>query len=369
MENPETVPATETLPATETALAIVAPPQKDLQTLSDSELYQLCQEYGSQARIWKRKFAGLLPEVLRRELYRRRGCGSIYEFAFKIGAMSSESVDRILRLAAHLEDKPTLKEQLLSGSQGWSKLEKVACIATPDTEKEWAERVEKMTHAGLEAYVQEYRKVLFTETINVSAHALKDMPQNKTKTVQAWGQMSFPVSPEVEKRLRLTKYQLEKEKKSALTFSEVLGSILTNETPANAQNAPQVVIRICPECQKRIALTTEKRPIPASVRRFLYHKYQGLCAFPNCFLPACSLHHLKRYALEKTHDTENIVPVCKKHEALLHSGMIENEEGPPHLWKLRSKPATASAKSKIDERVMAHRREPEPIKYPLQSGP
>ncbi|MFA5855478.1 MAG: HNH endonuclease signature motif containing protein [Candidatus Gracilibacteria bacterium] len=367
METPETVTATET------ALAVVAPPPKDLQLLSDSELYQLCQEYGSQARIWKRKFAGLLPEVLRRELYRRRGCGSIYEFAFKIGAMSSTSVDRIIKLDAQLEDKPTLKAQLLSGSQGWSKLEKVAYIATPDTEKEWAERVEKMSQVALSAYVQEYRKILFTETVNVSETTASGLSENKTKTVQVWGQMSFPVSPEVEKRLRLTKYQLEKEKKSALTFSEVLGSILTNETAQNTQNTPQIVIQLCPECQKRIALTAEKRPIPASVRRFLYHKYQGLCAFPNCFLPACSLHHLKRYAIERMHNTDNIVPVCKKHEALLHSGMIENEESPPHLWKLRIKPAATSpataAKSRIDDSVMAHRREPEPIKYPLQSGP
>jgi hypothetical protein len=289
--------------------------------------------------------------------------------------MSSGSVDRIINLAARLDDKPTLKAQLLSGSQGWSKLEKVAYIATPDTEKKWAEKVGKMSLAGLSAYVQEYRKVLFTETVNIAAQTVDGLRENKTQTVQVWGQMSFPVSPEVEKRLRLTKYQLEKEKKSALTFSEVLGSLLTNDAPTltnrNAQNTPQVVIQLCPECQKRIALTAEKRPIPASVRRFLYHKYQGLCAFPNCFLPASSLHHLKRYALEKMHDPDNIVPVCKKHEALLHSGMIENEESPPHLWKLRSpsaKPAS-SLKSKIDDLVTAHRHEPEPMKYPLQSGP
>ena len=38
--------------------------------LTDSELYQKCREYGASARSWTRKFAGLLPEVFRRQLYK-----------------------------------------------------------------------------------------------------------------------------------------------------------------------------------------------------------------------------------------------------------------------------------------------------------
>ena len=53
----------------------------NLRKLTDPELYKLCQEYGLNARQWMRKFAGLLPEVKRRRLYRRHGCSSIHEFA------------------------------------------------------------------------------------------------------------------------------------------------------------------------------------------------------------------------------------------------------------------------------------------------
>jgi hypothetical protein len=67
--------------------------------LTDSELYKKCQEYGLNAKQWLRKFAGLLPEVLRRRLHKRRGYTSIHEFAAKLAGMSEGTVNRILRLA------------------------------------------------------------------------------------------------------------------------------------------------------------------------------------------------------------------------------------------------------------------------------
>src|SRR3989338_6509062 len=108
--------------------------------LSDKDLYALCKEYGQKARFWRRRFAGLLPEVARRGLYRRR-CGSIYEFAAKLAGMSKESVDKVLQISRKLEKKPQLKELLESGAQSWTKLEKVAYVATVQTDGEWAERV------------------------------------------------------------------------------------------------------------------------------------------------------------------------------------------------------------------------------------
>ena len=60
----------------------------DYKKLSDRELYKLCKEYGTAARIWRRRFAGLLPEVLERRLYKKKGYTSLYEFAGKLAGMS-----------------------------------------------------------------------------------------------------------------------------------------------------------------------------------------------------------------------------------------------------------------------------------------
>lgn len=332
--------------------------------LSDTDLYHLCQEYGTNARIWKRRFAGLLPEVMRRELYRRKGFGSIYEFAFKIGSLSEAAVDKVLSLAVRLEDKPCLKRQLETGEQGWSKLEKVSYMAEPDTDKEWAEKVEKMNTRALEAFIQEKRKVAFTEIPKGLPFTHVSETENNCNLLQ-WGSMTFPVAPETEKRLRALKYKLEKEKRVTLTFNEVLQFLFQTKAPQE----PQMVIQVCPACAARKAAQATSRPIPAATRRLIYAQTQGFCIFPGCKKPATSLHHTKRYRLSPGHDPKNIVPVCPSHERLLHSGMIENEEEEPRNWRLR-KTAQSDAKALIDQKVKVFRSEKIPAlaEHPPQSA-
>jgi hypothetical protein len=323
----------------------------NLESLSDSELYTRAKEYGLNARVWRRRFAGLLPEVLRRELHRRRGYASIYEFAFKLAGMSNASVDKVLHLAEKLADKPVLREQLVSGEQGWSKIEKVAYIATPETDKEWAEKVETMSVHSLEAFVQVTRDFTKNESGGKFTHVSE--PSHKFRNEQ-WGNMSFPVSPEIEKQLRLKKYQLEKEKGVTLTYNEVLQILMAGGAPQEAQ----VVVQVCPECAARKAAEAAGRAIPVSVRRLLQATYHGYCGFPTCARPATSLHHTKRYSLEQGHDARHIVPLCKEHERLVHQGLIENEEAPPREWRVRERPDPARSKFSIDQKVQSFRKEP-----------
>ena len=41
----------------------------DLSKLTDTQLYKKCREYGHNAKLWKQRFAGLLPEVEKRQLH------------------------------------------------------------------------------------------------------------------------------------------------------------------------------------------------------------------------------------------------------------------------------------------------------------
>jgi len=323
----------------------------DFAQLSDKDLYARCQEYGLNARVWRRRFAGLLPEVARRELHRRRGYASIYEFAFKLAGMSSASVDKVLHLAERLDDKPALLEQLESGSQGWSKIEKVAFIATPETDKEWAEKVEKMSAYALGAFV-EAKRAAFTK--NTDGPQFTDVGEQEHKFhLEQWGSMSFPISPEIEKNLRMMKYRLEKEQGVTLTYNEVLQILLKGGVGQEAQ----VVIQVCPECAARRAAEVKGRAIPIGIRRVLQAKYHGFCAFPTCARPAGSLHHTKRYSLEKGHEADSIVPLCRSHERLIHNGLIENEEDPPNKWRLLEGADSAHPKFQIDQRVQMYRTE------------
>ncbi|MBU1018990.1 MAG: hypothetical protein ABII07_04550, partial [Patescibacteria group bacterium] len=175
--------------------------------MTDKELFDLCQKYGGEIRKWSNKFAALLPEVQKRRLYRKHKCCSIEEFAAKIAGFDHDKTRRILSLHKKLEDKPLLKAQI--ETQGWSKLRVVANIATPETDKEWSEKVEALPKKTLETYVSD----------------LKSVPGDETQPAK-WSKMNFKVKPETELRLRKFRQELEKERKESITLGEALEELL-----------------------------------------------------------------------------------------------------------------------------------------------
>ena len=286
--------------------------------MTDKDLYGLCKEYGQKARFWRRKFAGLLPEVERRGLYRRRLCGSIYEFAAKLAGMSKESVDKVLQISRKLQDKPRLLEQLETGAQSWSKLEKVAYIATSQTDGAWAERIENMPQPAVEAFVQNFR--------------LKTTLQSETE----------PVKSAIQFTVKLVLAQKLQQLSKRADFESLLEKFVESVGAQEQSEKPQ-------------AVSTPSRHIPTEIDRYVRARTNDLCAFPCCTKIGTSLHHTQRWALENIHDPDRLHLLCTNHERLAHQGYIENEEQSPEHWRLRSYPAERGALSLIDELVNVHR--------------
>ena len=230
----------------------------ELENLTDSQLYQKCREYGLNSKKWLRKFAGLLPEVKKRRLYKRRSCASIYQFAAKLAGMSERKVDKILNIYKKIEDKPHLKKLLISGQVGWSKLELVAFIANSKTESKWAKKVTEMPTQALQVFVQEHRKredpqaklTEFKQTVSLTdigqvcheggtsqinlleQNALgNNIPEKEIKlsfdknSNTSWTRLSCMLDPEIEFKLRLRKQQIEKHKRETLSWNEVFTEI------------------------------------------------------------------------------------------------------------------------------------------------
>ena len=286
--------------------------------MTDKDLYGLCKEYGQKARFWRRKFAGLLPEVERRGLYRRRLCGGIYEFAAKLAGMSKESVDKVLQISRKLQDKPRLLEQLETGAQSWSKLEKVAYIATSQTDGAWAERIENMPQPAVEAFVQNFR--------------LKTTLQSETE----------PVKSAIQFTVKLVLAQKLQQLSKRADFESLLEKFVESVGAQEQSEKPQ-------------AVSTPSRHIPTEIDRYVRARTNDLCAFPCCTKIGTSLHHTQRWALENIHDPDRLHLLCTNHERLAHQGYIENEEQSPEHWRLRSYPAERGALSLIDELVNVHR--------------
>lgn len=210
--------------------------------LSDEQLYQKCREYGMNAKHWSRRFAGLLPEVARRGLHRRKGFLSIQQFAGQLAGMSEFMVDRILHLAKNLANKPVLKKLFESGIEGWSKIEKVAAIATASTDKFWADKVILLSTRALEVLAQNYRsKLLHVEqrgnTPLFCQGASNEVGKEGIVVDKNTGEIinypfeppvrfSFPASKKVEFDLRLAKQKLEKQSKQVLTWNETFQMLI-----------------------------------------------------------------------------------------------------------------------------------------------
>lgn len=295
--------------------------------LSDKDLYALCREYGQKARLWRRRFAGLLPEVASRRLYKRRGFDSLYEFAAKLGGMSKESVDKVLRVAKKLEDKPGLMSILESGSQGWSKLERVAYIATQETDSFWIEKVTALPSQALGLFVQNFRlKNTADGKIEAENHS------RCTETVKET--LHLELDPALIRKLRVLIKRQDFEKRLE-HFVEQLEADAWAETPN--------------------AMKTQSRHIPANIKRFVSNRSGGLCAFPTCNKKASSMHHTERWALQKAHDPARLHAVCIGHERLAHHGLIGHEEKSPEYWMIKDKADDVGPKAYIDSLVALHR--------------
>ncbi len=323
--------------------------KSSISKLSDAELYQACKKASALIHQGTREFDAYLPEVNRRRLHRRRGFGSIYEFGAKMAKMSHEKVDTILRLAKRLEDKPALRRLFEEGTVSYCKLKKVAYIATVETDEMWAEKVVILPQPALEIFVRNYRL----------KNGLQTTLEPEKSTSPQWNRLSFPIKPEVEAKLRQMKHRLEKERGGTLTFNDVLEALLKGAKVEDLQ--AQAKVELCPDCVTRREQQREKekqvtRYMPTPVKQVVEARQNEKCAFPGgCTRPAEIFHHTRRFALKKSHDPNFIVGLCKPHERLVHSGLVENEEDAPEQWQIRDEAPWWDLKNVIDQRVMEFR--------------
>lgn len=304
--------------------------------LSDSELYKLCQFYGLNAKIWLRKFAGLLPEVFSRGLHRRRGCASIHEFAKKLSGMNERTVDKILNLHKRLKDKPALLALLESGEQGWSKIEAVAFIATKENEEEIAEKVEALPFHALTEFVKNTREEM------TGAGQAQNILQTPQVVERQFLNFSFHISPKSRAKLDLMKHMMEKRHRKTLTWDEAFRA-----WPIEPQKT--IIQTVCPDCAAKKS-KQNKRPIPTAIQKLIFATHGYTCAFPGCHKPYQELHHVYPWAKYKTHDSKQIYPLCKAHHSLAHAGLIANMHQQPENWRIIKTPNQSS----IDKKVMRH---------------
>jgi len=293
----------------------------------DDSLHKNFIDYGRNAKEWLRKCALLLPEIDRRQIWKKKGFSSIFEYAGKLAGMSRSSVELALRVLDRVEKMPALRRVI--EEKGIQSVRPIAAIATPETAGFWAEKAKIMSKHTLETYVREYKKQYMDDGKN---NRLGSRPGAE---IEPEKQITMDLAPDVAADLEKLKGKGD--------WNSLMRELLQLRKEKLEAEKPKPV-------------ETSSRHIPAKVKQFTIEKTRGQCAYPGCTKPYKILHHTQRFALDPVHDPDRLVPLCEAHEHLAHHGLIANEHLAPEKWEILLEPTWYDFKQIIDKRVVECRK-------------
>lgn len=256
---------------------------------SDAQLLSTAVRYGEEARNWRNRFLGLLPEIYRRKLYEKQGYSSIFVFAFKVGGVSEEQVSRALNLDRKFENMPALKSIFNNGEASMNKIARVASIATPDNEEELAEMAKTLPMSALKTFVRDVR---------ISESVVDHKPENENIFEQEVVHLEQDVKSEL---LELQNRGID------------INAIIRDALAKRKQYIQEEKQAIAENCQE-----TASRYIPARTRRIVTQEHGTKCSITTCTNQSQDIHHAQRFSIAKTHDPHYLAPLCKGHHTLAH---------------------------------------------------
>ncbi|MFA5821116.1 MAG: hypothetical protein WC873_03400, partial [Candidatus Gracilibacteria bacterium] len=241
----------------------------------------------------------ILPKIYKSGVHKEKGFSSIFEYSFKLAGLSEALVKKALKLDEDLQNKPCLQKAI--ETQGIHKVALVAKIATPETDRFFADKVENMSKSALNELSKEIRGKSENKLINV-------------ETV-----MKIPLDEEMQFLFLKLKKEIGKE----LSNKEVLRRILKKMAGTSQMMAKRVEPQKEAEKPEDFLGKIVGRYIPVMTKRTVIERTGGKCAHENCNKPYEVLHHMKRWAVSRDH--KSIVPLCKGHHEFAHNGLLKND--------------------------------------------
>lgn len=80
-------------------------------------------------------------------------------------------------------------------------------------------------------------------------------------------------------------------------------------------------------------MPTVQRKIKPALKRLLFEKAGGKCANPGCSNWRTHIHHIKHWAVYKTHEADDMIAICPSCHDSAHHGQLKITEEMLYLWK------------------------------------
>ena len=312
----------------------------NLQKLSDRQLYSICKKWGAAVLEARRKFAGLLPEVQRREIaarekggswLKKRGFFGMYDFAARLAGMSQKQVDEVIRQDKRFKDKPMLRAALVNGEVSVNKLARVVSIATVENQREILGKVEALSKAALDVFMKDYKRenekldgLIEPKDGQIGLYGQNEnanigLTEGITKTELEHSGQAKPIMLPVNLDEDIAKELLEMQSKN-IDVNGLLREFLRERKEKIEKEKQEAAEKQMQERDDRAIIGfPAKRYVPVEVRKIIHEEFGDKCSAAGCGKPAENLHHEKGFAKDQCHDPRYLKPMCKGHHELAHA--------------------------------------------------
>lgn len=309
---------------------------EELLKMDSLALHHLAKKSAGTLTRYRALLGRLLLAIERTGAYLEHGCSGAVHYAIMQLGLPLKTARLLIRAARELESLPYLLYLANHGEIEWSKLREIVRVATPQTERQWAEKCRNHTYAEIEDMV-------------ARSH---------------WGEVPSdqPVltGPRSELRCRLEPDQMAVLERGLQLMCQITGralsmaeaiELLFAEKLAGQDVDEEIVDKVRHECMKdlgwtdlinadteacpaqhEIAIVNPKSRVPTPAQRRQILRRDGY----RCCVPGCpnslwlDVHHILYYSVGGLTAPDNLITLCTRCHKNIHNKRLVISGSAPH---------------------------------------
>lgn len=278
----------------------------------------------------------LLLAIERTGAYKDYGCsGGVHYAVIQLG-LPHRRARLLIYVARELEMLPYLRYLANQGEISWSKLREIVRVATPDTERDWAQSCENRTYAQIESMVARSARGEIP-----SDQKVFEGPRSELRCRLEPGQMAV-----VERAVQVMSQAAGR----ALSAAEAIVMALAEKLVGRPVAGEEDVAQVCQEAAKdlgwtdvigadtdptpdgSIRIVNPKSRVASRAQRRKILRRDGYC----CQVPGCpntiwlEVHHILFYADGGLTRPDNLITICSRCHQNVHDGHLIIQGNAPH---------------------------------------